>query len=351
MADLFTPLTQRGVTFRNRIGVSPMCMYSSDDGFATDWHLVHLGTRAVGGAGMVMFEATAVEARGRISPQDLGLWKDEHIDSIARATHFIKEYGAVAGIQLAHAGRKAGVARPWEGGKPVPLEQGGWIPVAPSAIPFAEGYFTPHELSLAEIQEICDAFVKAAHRAERAGLDLLEVHAAHGYLINEFLSPISNRRTDEYGGSFENRARLLLEIVVAIRAFWDKPLWVRISATDWHPDGWTPEDSARLGAILKDAGVDLVDCSSGGNVAGVKVPVEPGYQVHLAETVRIDGGIETSAVGLITTPEQADAIVREGKADIVLLAREMLRDPYWAQTAAKALGQPIPHPQQYHRAF
>jgi 2,4-dienoyl-CoA reductase-like NADH-dependent reductase (Old Yellow Enzyme family) len=350
---LFSPLALRGITLKNRIAVSPMCEYSSVDGFANDWHLVHLGSRAVGGAALVFTEAAAVAAQGRISPDDLGIWKDEHIELLARITRFIAEQGAVPGIQLAHAGRKASTSAPWKGGKPIGREEGGWTPiVAPSAIPFDEGYQTPAALDLVGIQDNISAFASAARRSLAAGFQVIEIHGAHGYLINEFLGPLSNTRTDAYGGSFENRTRFLCEIVVAVRRVWPEhlPLFVRISATDWIEGGWTVENSVDLVRMLQPLGVDLIDCSSAGNVAKVRVPFGPGYQVPLAERVRAETGVPTGAVGLITTPKHADDIIREAKADIVLLAREELRDPYFPLHAAKALGAEIAWPNQYLRA-
>lgn len=353
MSHLFEPLTIRGITLRNRLGVSPMCMYSADDGCANDWHLVHYGARAAGGAALVIVEATAVEARGRISPYDVGLWHDGQIEPLARVTRFMRSQGAVAGIQLAHAGRKAGTARPWDGGKPLSDEQGGWDVVAPSAIPFTDDYRTPHELSVAEIAEIVAQFGAAAQRADAAGFQWIEIHAAHGYLLHEFLSPISNQRTDAYGGSFDNRVRIVIEVARAIRRVWsdDKPLGIRFSATDWTPEGWTIEDSVDLAKRLKGEGVDLVDCSSGGIAAGIKIPVGSGYQVPLAEQVRHGAGIATAAVGLITDSSHADEIISNGRADMVFLARELLRDPQWVLRAAQRLHQPIPCPPQYHRAY
>jgi 2,4-dienoyl-CoA reductase-like NADH-dependent reductase (Old Yellow Enzyme family) len=351
--NLFTPLTVRGVTFRNRIAVSPMCQYSSVDGLATDWHLVHLGSRAVGGAGLVMTEAAAVEARGRISPADAGIWKDEHIDPLARITRFLREHGAVAGIQLAHAGRKASTRRPWEGGGTIPESAGGWPTVAPSAVPSQPEDPAPVELSHAGIHSIVDAFRTAARRALRAGFQVVEIHGAHGYLIHEFLSPLSNRRTDEYGGSFENRIRFALEVAEAVRGAWplNLPLFLRISATDWVEGGWTPDESVELARRVQPLGVDLIDCSSGGSAANAKVPLAPGYQVPFAERIRREAGILTGAVGMITMPRQADEIIRSGKADLVLLAREFLRDPYFPLDAARALGAELNPPVQYARAF
>ena len=329
MADsLFSPLTLRGITLANRLAVSPMCEYSSDDGFANDWHLVHLGSRAVGGAGLVFTEATAVLPDGRISPEDLGIWKDEHISMLARIASFIRDHGSVAGMQLAHAGRKASTAVPWKGGKPIGVEDGGWSPVvAPSAIRFAEGYQTPVTLDESGIRSLVSSFAAAARRALDAGFQVIEIHAAHGYLINEFLSPLSNTRTDVYGGSFENRTRFLREIVEAVRAVWPEglPLFVRISATEWTQGGWDIEQSVELARTIAPLGVDLIDCSSGGNVPKVRVPLSPGYQVPLAERVRQDTGVPTGAVGLITSARQADEIVRSGKADLVFLARDELR--------------------------
>ncbi|MEM6280891.1 MAG: NADH:flavin oxidoreductase/NADH oxidase [Chloroflexota bacterium] len=356
MPHLFEPLTLRDITFRNRVGVSPMCQYSSEDGFATDWHLVHLGSRAVGGAGMVMAEATAVEPRGRISPQDLGIWQDEHIDMLARVTDFIRGHGAVPAIQLAHAGRKAGTYRPWEAKHgPVSDEDGAWQPVGASAVPFAEGYRMPHELTVDEIAQVQQAFVDGAVRADRAGFDMVEVHAAHGYLLHSFYSPVANHRTDEYGGSFAGRTRMLLETVQRVRAVWpdEKPVAVRLSASDWVEGGWTAEDSVALAKLLKDAGADIIDCSSGGIAPDVTYPVGAGYQVPLSEAVRHGAEIPTATVGMITQPMQADELVRNGRADMVLLGREMLRDPYWVLHAADVLHQSgaNPVPSQYLRAF
>jgi 2,4-dienoyl-CoA reductase-like NADH-dependent reductase (Old Yellow Enzyme family) len=349
---LFTPLTLRGVTLRNRIAVSPMCEYSSVDGFADDWHLVHLGSRAVGGAGLVITEAAAVTADGRISPSDLGIWKDEHIEFLARCTAFIRARGAAAGIQLAHAGRKASTARPWEGGHQLAAEAGGWTPVAPSAVPFHPADVTPIALDRAGIRSLVEAFVAATHRSLAAGFEVIELHAAHGYLLHSFLSPLCNLRTDEYGGSFDNRIRLLLEVTTAVRIAWPAhlPLFVRISVTDWAEGGWDLPQSIELARRLRPLGVDLVDCSSGGAVPGVRIPVASGYQVPFAESIRREAGIPTGAVGLITEPAQADAIVANGQADLVLLARQLLRDPYWPLHAAHALGTKGAWPAQYLRA-
>jgi 2,4-dienoyl-CoA reductase-like NADH-dependent reductase (Old Yellow Enzyme family) len=354
MPHLFDPLSIKTITLRNRIGVSPMCMYSYTDGFSNAWQINHLSARAAGGAGLIIAEATAVEARGRITPGDCGIWSDDHIEPLKRMTDSIKSYGAVAGIQIGHAGRKASIQRPWEGGKPIPPEQeSGWQGVAPSAIAYNAEYIVPHALSVDEIHQVQAAFVKGAERALAAGFEWLELHAAHGYLIHSFYSPISNQRKDEYGGSFENRIRFLLEIVRAVRPVWPDhlPLTVRISGTDWVVDGWSVDDSVKLALILKAEGVDLIDCSAGGNISGATYPVGPGYQVHISQAVRGGADIPTATVGLITDPAQADAIIRDGRADLVLLGREMLRDPYWALHAARALNQPAPVPVQYLRAF
>ncbi len=354
MSHLFEPLAVRGITLRNRIGVSPMAMYSYTDGYSNDWQVVHLGARAAGGAGLVIAEATAVEARGRITPGDVGLWTDAHVEPQRRVTSFVKQQGAVPGVQIAHAGRKASSQRPWDGGQPIPAEApGGWQVLGPSPIPFDAGYQTPHELSKAEIEDVRAAFVSAAARAVEAGFEWLEIHAAHGYLLHSFYSPLSNERTDEYGGSFEDRIRFLLETAQGVRGVWPErlPLAVRISGTDWTEGGWTVEESVELARRLKAAGVDLVDCSSSGNVARAKVPVGPGYQVPISEAVKRGAGILTATVGLITTPGQADEIIRDGSADLVLLGLAMLRDPYWALHAAQELKQPVPVPPQYSRAF
>ncbi|GAA4922575.1 NADPH dehydrogenase NamA [Mucilaginibacter defluvii] len=353
MSTLFSPITIKEVTLRNRIAVSPMCEYSSTDGFANNWHLVHLGSRAIGGAGLLITEATAVSPEGRISPADLGIWKDEHIEKLKEITNFIHEQGAVAGIQLAHAGRKASHQKPWEGGKLIPSDQpNGWPTVAPSALPFAEGTEAPAELDKAGIEKVKADFKAAASRAVAAGFKVVEIHAAHGYLLHQFYSPLSNHRTDEYGGSFENRIRLVLEVVEAVKEVWPAslPLFVRISATDWTEGGWTIEDSVELAKKLKEAGVDMIDTSTGGNVPRASIPVKPGYQVEFAETIKKDTGILTGAVGMITEPEQANAIIASSQADIVLLARELLRDPHFPLRAAHELGQEIQWPVQYERA-
>jgi len=349
---LFDELQIRDLKLRNRILVSPMCQYSCDDGLATDWHLVHLGSRAVGGAAVVFTEATAVTAAGRISPEDLGLWKDEHVEPLARIARFVHEAGAHVGIQLAHAGRKASTYRPWAPASgSVPPAAGGWTAVAPSAVAF-EGYAEPQAMSEAEIQGVVAAFAAAARRALAAGFRVVEVHAAHGYLVHQFLSPLSNRRTDRYGGSFENRTRLAREVVEAVRREWPErlPLFLRVSATDWVEGGWDVEQSVELARRLAPLGVDLVDCSSGGLVASAKIPVGPGYHVPFAEKIRREAGVMTGAVGLITTAAQADEIVRSGKADAVLLARQMLRDPYFPLHAALELGRAGAWPPQYQRA-
>jgi 2,4-dienoyl-CoA reductase-like NADH-dependent reductase (Old Yellow Enzyme family) len=352
MAQLFDSLTLRGLTLRNRVGLSPMCEYSSENGYATDWHLVHLGARAAGGVGLVMTEAAAVEARGRISPFDLGIYEDGHVEMLARIVKFVRAQGAAAGIQLAHAGRKASVARPWDGGKRLEPEHGGWTPVAASALAFGPGYAIPTALSQAEIAEVVASFRTAAARSLAAGFQWLEVHAAHGYLLNNFLSPISNQRSDEYGGSLERRSRIVVEVIRAVREVWpaDLPISVRLSCTDWVEGGFTLEDSVAIAPWLQAAGADLIDCSSGGSSPAQKVVVGPGYQVPFAAAIR-KTGIMTAAVGLITEPVQASAIVSEGSADLVLIGRELLRNPAWALTAAKQLGVKPPAPPQYLRAY
>ena len=357
---LFTPLRLRSLTLPNRIGVSPMCEYSSTDGFANEWHFVHLGSRAIGGAGLVLTEASAVSPEGRITPGDLGIWKDEHIPELKRITAFLHQHGAYAGVQLAHAGRKASMAVPWEPTRTIPASEGGWQPVAPSALRFAEAYPIPTALGRAGMDKIVSDFVAAAHRALAAGFDVIEIHAAHGYLLHEFLSPLSNHRTDlgegEYGGSFENRARFPLEVVRAVRAAWPRhlPLFVRISATDWAPaslgSSWDLPQSVEFAKLLKAMGVDLVDVSTGGNHPAQQIPTGPGYQVIHSETIRREAGIATASVGLITEAAQADQIIRTGQADLVLLARELLRDPYWPLRAAKELHQETAWPVQYARA-
>ena len=352
MSILFSPLSIGEVTFKNRIVVSPMCQYSSQDGFANDWHLVHLGSRAVGGAGLVITEATSVTPEGRISPEDLGIWKDEHISELKRITNFIHQHGAIAGVQLAHAGRKASSSSPWNGAAQLSLEEGGWETLAPSRIPFNNSDRAPLALDKEGIERVINNFKAAAKRALEAGFKVIEVHAAHGYLINEFLSPLSNQRKDEYGGSFENRIRLLLEVVKAIKRVWPEnyPLFIRISATDWIENGWQIEDSVRLSKILKTKGVHLIDCSSGGVISGVKIPLVPGYQSPLAEEVRKKADILTAAVGLITDAEQAEQILQDGKADLILFARESLRNPYLPLTFAQKLNDEVNWPIQYERA-
>ena len=350
---LFTPFTQRSVTLRNRIVVSPMCQYSSDEGMPNTWHDVHLGSLAVGGASLVFTEATAVTREGRISPGDTGIWNDAQAEVWERITRLITARGAVAGIQLAHAGRKAGTDAPWRGGGRLAIADGGWQPVAPSAIPVADGETAPTALDGPGIREVIVGFRDAAVRALAAGFRVAEVHAAHGYLLHEFLSPLTNTRTDEYGGGFENRIRLLLEVVDEVRTVWpdELPLWVRISATDWAEGGWDIDQSVELSRLLGPRGVDLIDVSSGGAVRHQQIVAAPGYQVPFAERIRREAGIATGAVGLITEAAQADAIVASGQADVVLLARELLRDPYFPRRAAKALGAELTPPDQYLRAW
>ena len=353
MPGLFDELRLRGLTLRNRIAVSPMCQYSCTDGLANDWHFVHLGSRAVGGAALVFTEATAVTPDGRISPQDLGIWNDAQCAALARIVSFIDAQGAAAGIQLAHAGRKASMRRPWDAGGAAPESEGGWARVdAPSAMPFASDYLVPHAMTEAGIAGVVEAFAAAARRALEAGFRVIELHAAHGYLLHEFLSPLSNTRTDHYGGSFENRTCIVLEVAAAVRRVWpaSHPLFVRISATDWTDGGWDLPQSIQLARALKECGVDLIDSSSGGNVATAKIPLGPGYQVPFAEAIRREAGIATGAVGMITDSAQADQVIRSGQADMVLLAREMLRDPYWPLKAARELGQSVGWPAQYLRA-
>ncbi len=349
---LFSPLNMREITFRNRVFVSPMCQYSSDEGSPTDWHLVHLGSRAVGGAGLVMVEATAVTPEGRISPDDSGIWDDAHIAPFRRITEFLKEHGAVPAVQLAHAGRKASTDAPWRGGGPVGPEARGWTPVAPSPVPFAETHPVPRALETADLDALVEAFVAATRRSLEAGFKVIELHAAHGYLLHEFLSPLSNRRDDEYGGSLENRARFPLRVVRAVREAWPDalPLFVRISASDWVEGGWDIDESVQFSTWLKETGVDLVDCSSGGLVPDAVIPAGPGFQVPFAQRIRHEAGIATGAVGVITDPVQAEHILRTGQADAVLMAREFLRDPYWPLHAARELGVDVNWPPQYARA-
>lgn len=333
--------------------MSPMCQYSSEDGFSSDWHLVHLGSRAVGGAGLIITEAAAVSPEGRISPNDLGIWKDEHIAGLKRITRFIQQNGSVAGIQLAHAGRKASTERPWDGNKAIfPNEKNGWQTVAPSAIPFTVDTPVPLALTEASLEKVRSDFVAAAQRSLAAGFEVIELHAAHGYLFHQFLSPLSNQRTDAYGGSFDNRVRFLLQVVERVQTVWPStlPLFVRISATDWTEGGWTIDDSVKLAGILKEKGVDVIDTSTGGNVAKAKIPVGPGYQVPFAERIRQETDITTAAVGMITTAQQANAILEAGQADLILLAREFLRDPYFPLHAATDLDDDVAWPLQYERA-
>jgi 2,4-dienoyl-CoA reductase-like NADH-dependent reductase (Old Yellow Enzyme family) len=354
--SLFSPLTLRGTRFRNRVAVSPMCQYSAPDGTATDWHLVHLGSRAVGGAGLVLAEATAVAPDGRISPQDLGIWSDAHGDALAPVADFVRRQGAVPGIQLAHAGRKGSITRPWEGGDPVPADAGGWEVVGPTDDPYPRETPQPtRALSRDEVEDVVAAFAAGAERARDAGFEVVEVHAAHGYLIHEFLSPVTNHRGDEYGGSFENRTRLLREVTAAVRSVWpeDRPVFVRISATDWLPDreSWTVDSSVRLAPLLVEAGADLIDVSGGGVHPDQQVPpAGPGYQVPYAEAVREASDAAVGAVGGITTAEHADAVVRNGRADLAIVGREHLRDPYFALHAASELGVDVEWPAQYRRA-
>lgn len=353
MAHLFTPVRFRDVEARNRVFVSPMCMYSSDDGMPTDWHRVHLGSRAVGGAGLVMVEATAVSPGGRISPWDSGIWADKHVEGFKPITAFLKKHGSVPAIQLAHAGRKASTDRPWLGGKPLRVGQHemAWDPVGASAIAFDEAHATPRELTMREIDKLIDDFVAATRRAKAAGFEAVEVHAAHGYLLHTFLSPLSNHRTDDYGGSLENRMRATLRVTEAVRAEWPKewPVFVRLSVTDWAERGWDLPQSIELSKRLKALGVDLIDCSSGALVPGAKIPVGPGYQVPFAEAIKKEVGIATGAVGMITEAKQANEIIESGKADVVLLARALLRDPYWPLHAARELGKDMVWPVQYGR--
>ncbi|MBC7894046.1 MAG: NADH:flavin oxidoreductase/NADH oxidase [Cytophagaceae bacterium] len=350
---LFSPLSLRDITLQNRVGVSPMCQYSSTDGFANDWHFVHLGAFAVGGAGLVFSEATAVLPEARISPQDLGIWKDEHVPMLRRITDFIHAQGAASGIQLAHAGRKASTRRPWDGSGAVLPGEGGWLDVvAPSAIPFAPEYPSPHELTLDGITRVVDGFRDAARRAHAAGFQVAEIHAAHGYLLHEFLSPLANERTDAYGGSLENRARLVLDVLDAVRDVWPAgaPVFVRISATDWAPGGWDVDQSVQLARWLRQHGADMIDCSSGGLVPGVRIPLGPAYQAPFAARIRAEADVATATVGLITDPTQADELLRAGHANMVLLGRELLRNPRWPLAAAHALGAAVTWPAQYLRA-
>jgi len=351
MSLLFTPIQIRNVVFRNRIVVSPMCQYSATDGFANDWHLVHIGSRAVGGATLTIMEATAVSPEGRISPFDLGLWKDEQIEPLTRINRFVEGQSCVPGIQLAHAGRKGSITQPWNGDRFLTPSEGGWQTVAPSAIPFSENYGAPEALTTDGIKTIIEQFRLAAQRAVAAGFRVIELHGAHGYLIHEFLSPLTNQRTDEYGGSFENRIRFLIEIIQAVRAVMpdELPLFLRISASDWTDDGWQVADSEKLAQLVKNLGVDLIDCSSGGAIPGVKIPAKPNYQVPFAAAVRKTGML-TGAVGIIVDAEQAENILQNGEADMIFMARELLRNPYFPLNAAQQLGDDMNYPLQYERA-
>lgn len=351
MSILFSPLTIKNISLKNRIVMSPMCQYSAIDGFTNDWHMVHYGTRAAGGTGLIIVEASAVAPEGRITPADLGIWNDEHISGLSRIVRFIHLHGSVAGIQLAHAGRKASCAVPHDGGKQINENQGGWQTIAPSNIPFLEGDRLPEALTIEGIQNVISDFKAAAKRSLDAGFKVIEIHSAHGYLLQEFLSPISNLRTDEYGGTFENRTRLLRQVIESVKTVWptENPLFVRISSTDWTEGGWTVEESVKLAEILIKAGVDLIDCSSGGNVFNAKIPVGPGFQVPFSEAVRKTGML-TGTVGLITTTGQAESILQEDKADLILLGRELLRNPYFPLTAAKELGEDITWQVQYLRS-
>ena len=350
---LLEPITLGTLKLRNRIVVSPMCQYSSPGGVPTYWHLVHLGSRAVGGAALVFTEATAISPEGRISPEDTGIWNDEQVAAWSRIVSFIRGQGAAAGIQLAHAGRKASTDAPWRGGGPLDAGHGGWTPVAPSAIPFDGGYPMPIALDADGIAKVIDDFRAAAQRAREARFEVIEIHGAHGYLIHQFLSPLSNTRTDEYGGPLENRAGLLREVIAAVRETWPAPmpLWVRLSATDWAEGGWDIDECVRLARMLRADGVDVIDCSSGGTVPHAKIPTGPGYQVPFAARIRREAGIATSTVGMITEPKQAEEILRRGDADVIEMAREFLRDPYFPRRAAKELGETIRVPEQYDRAW
>jgi 2,4-dienoyl-CoA reductase-like NADH-dependent reductase (Old Yellow Enzyme family) len=352
MSRLFSPFRVREIECRNRIFMSPMCQYSAENGFANHWHLIHYGNRAIGGTGLIIMEATAVSPEGRISPADLGLWDDQHVDALKPITDFIKSQGAVPAIQLAHAGRKACTDRPWLGGKPISIDAGGWQPLAPSAVPFTAAHNEPRSMTVQDIDNTVAAFSAAAQRAQRAGFDVVEIHMAHGYLLHEFLSPLSNQRQDEYGGSFDNRTRLPLRVVRAVREVWPDllPLFVRISATDWVEGGWDLEQSVDLARMLKDNGVDLIDCSSGGTTVDAPIPAGPGFQTPFATTIRHEVDIATGAVGIITEAVQAEHIIATGLADVVIIGREFLRDPHWPLHAAKKLNVDIPWPNQYRLA-
>jgi 2,4-dienoyl-CoA reductase-like NADH-dependent reductase (Old Yellow Enzyme family) len=352
MSHLFEPLKLRDITFSNRIGIPPMCQYSAKDGMASDWHFVHYGSRAVGGAALMIIEATAVSAEGRISPADMGLWNDAQIEPLARIADFARKQGCVAAIQLAHAGRKASVGLGWQAQRTLNESEGGWEPVAPSPVSFGDGYVQPHELDAAGIRQVVADFAASARRTLAAGFQTVEIHAAHGYLLHQFLSPLSNQRTDNYGGSFENRTRIVREVVSAVRSEWPErlPLLIRLSATDWVEGGWNADETVELCRELKRLGVDLVDVSSAGLIPTAKIPVGPGFQTEFAARVRHEAKVPTAAVGLITSPAQADHIIRSGQADMVLIGREMLRNPYWPMGAAQSLGQTVTCPQQYLRA-
>jgi 2,4-dienoyl-CoA reductase-like NADH-dependent reductase (Old Yellow Enzyme family) len=353
MSKLFSPIKIQNIELKNRIAVSPMCQYSSINGFPSDWHLVHLGSRAVGGAGLILTEATAVSLEGRISPDDAGIWNEEQVNAYKKITSFIKSQNSVSGIQLAHAGRKASTYSPWKGSGEVKVENGGWITLAPSPIPFSENFPHPKEMSEEDVQLVIDQFTKAAKRSIEAGFEVIELHFAHGYLVHEFYSPISNKRKDKYGGNLENRCRFAIEIAKSVRETIPDgtPLFARISSTDWVENGWDIDQSIKLAKWLKEVGVDLIDCSSGGNVTKAQIPIGPGYQIPFAEKIKKEAKILTGGVGLITTAEQAEEIISSEKADIVLLAREMLRDPYWALHAAKKLNVDLTDwPKQYLRA-
>lgn len=351
-ARLFSPLRLRELEFKNRIFVSPMCQYSAVDGMPTDWHLVHLGSRAVGGAALVMTEATAVSPEGRITPYDTGIWSREQAAEFRKIAGFLRQHGAVAGLQIAHAGRKASTDAPWRGGKPLDTGSGGWQPVAPSAVPFAEGYAVPREMTEADMEGVRAAFAASARHGREAGFEVVEVHMAHGYLLHEFLSPLTNRRTDAFGGTLENRLRFPVSVARAVRAEWPErlPVFVRVSATDWVEGGWDLPQTVALARELKTLGIDMVDCSSGGTVPYAVVPAGPGFQAPFAAAVRREAGIATGAVGLITEPEQAERILSTGMADAILIGREFLRDPYWPLHAASTLGVDVPWPSQYERA-
>ena len=353
MSHLFAPLKLRDITLSNRIGIPPMCQYSAVDGVVTDWHFVHYGSRAVGGAGILIFEATAVTAEGRISPGDLGLWNDSQIAPLASITRFVQAQGCIAAVQLAHAGRKASVGLGWEAQRTLKQAEGGWTPVAPSPVAFGEEYAEPHQLELNEIRQIISEFVASTRRAFQAGFQALEIHAAHGYLLHQFLSPLSNLRTDVYGGGFENRTRIVREVVSAVRAAWPEnlPLLIRLSATDWVEGGWNPDETVKLCRELKLLGVDLVDVSTAGLIPNAKIPAGPGFQTEFAARIRHEADVPTAAVGLITSPAQADQIIRNGQADIVLIGREALRNPYWPMMAAQSLGHEVSCPKQYLRAM